>query len=182
MTITKTAFDGLLIVDPQVFTDTRGYFVETYHEGRYQKSGMPMKFVQDNQSRSKRNVIRGLHFQRPPYAQTKLVRCIDGRIWDVAVDLRRDQPTYKKAFCIELSAENKRQVLIPQGFAHGFSVLSDFAEVLYKCDTYYHPESAGGIFYRDSELNIDWKISAESAVISEADNKLPALEASLGYF
>ena len=182
MNITKTDFEGLLIVDPKVFADSRGYFVETYHEDRYQQTGMSMKFVQDNQSRSRRNVIRGLHFQRAPHAQTKLVRCIEGRIWDIAVDLRQNQPTYKKVFAIELSAENKRQLLIPKGFAHGFSVLSEYAEVLYKCDTYYHPETAGFIVYNDAELNIDWKVDLKNAILSEADMKLPGVASTIGYF
>jgi dTDP-4-dehydrorhamnose 3,5-epimerase len=175
MKITKTPFEGLLIVEPSVFPDSRGFFYESYHEKRYQELGIATRFFQDNQSSSTRNVIRGLHFQNFPHAQTKLVRCILGTILDVAVDLRKDEPTFKKAFVFELSAENKLQLLIPKGFAHGFSVLSDKAEILYKCDEYYHPESSGGIYYNDPALNIDWKITNQDALVSDNDRKLPLL-------
>ena len=175
MKVTKTPFEGLLIIEPDVFLDKRGFFYEAYHEKRYQESGIAMKFIQDNQSSSGKNVIRGLHFQNFPHAQTKLVRIFFGTILDVVVDLRKDQPTFKKAFVLELSAEKKLQLLIPKGFAHGFSVLSDKAEILYKCDEYYHPESCGGIYYNDPTLNIDWKINQQDALISDNDRKLPPL-------
>jgi dTDP-4-dehydrorhamnose 3,5-epimerase len=141
----------------------------------FAKEGITTRFVQDNQSSSVYGVIRGLHFQNPPHAQTKLVRVLKGKILDVAVDIRKGSPAYGKVLSIELSAENKRQLYIPKGFAHGFSVLSETAEVLYKCDTFYNKESDGGIIYNDPALNIDWQIPADKAIISEKDSKLPHL-------
>ena len=175
MGIIKTDFPGLLIFEPTVFEDSRGYFFETYNEKSFLAEGIHIKFVQDNQSKSSYGVIRGLHYQSDPHAQTKLIRVLSGNILDVAVDIRKGSPMYGRVFSLELSAENKKQVLIPRGFAHGFSVLSATAEVLYKCDAFYHKESEGGILYNDPDLNIDWKIPADRALISEKDLKNPSL-------
>jgi len=177
MRVTKTLFKDLWIIEPDIFNDTRGYFFESYNKSQLQKVGIDIEFVQDNQSHSTKNVIRGLHFQSPPHAQTKLIRTLSGSVLDIAVDLRKDQPTYKKIFSHILSAENKAQILIPKGFAHGFSVLSETAEILYKCDDYYHPECAGGVIYNDTELNIDWKIHDTDAIVSAKDKELPTLSA-----
>jgi dTDP-4-dehydrorhamnose 3,5-epimerase len=175
MPFTTTSIPGLLVFEPSVFKDSRGYFLESYNEEVFKKQGIDIRFVQDNQSFSIRGVIRGLHFQLAPYAQTKLVRVIQGKIIDVAVDLRKGSPTYAKAYCIELSAENKKQLFIPKGFAHGFSVLSETAELAYKCDAFYNKESDGGIFYNDLALNIDWQIPEGEAIVSEKDMQLPPL-------
>lgn len=145
MNILTTPISGLLVIEPAVFTDARGFFCETYNAERYAAGGITDKFVQDNMSRSTYGVVRGLHFQRPPYAQAKLVQCVVGKVLDVAVDLRTDSPTYGQWFSVELSAENHRQFLIPQGFAHGFSVLSETAVFTYKCDNLYHPEAEGSV-------------------------------------
>jgi dTDP-4-dehydrorhamnose 3,5-epimerase len=168
-----TDIQGLLIIEPRVFEDSRGYFFEAYNEQTFHEAGIEMKFVQDNQSKSGYGVIRGLHFQRKPYAQTKLVRVLEGKILDVAVDIRKGSPTYGQSFSIELSAENKKQLFIPAGFAHGFSVLSETAIVLYKCDALYNKESEGGIIYSDEALGIDWKVPADKAIISDKDQLLP---------
>lgn len=175
MPFTKVHIPGLLIFDPVLFKDSRGYFFESYNENTFQEAGIDIRFVQDNQSYSTHGVIRGLHYQLPPHAQTKLVRVLQGRIVDVAVDIRKGSPTFGQAACIELSSENKRQLLIPKGFAHGFSVLSEFAEILYKCDTFYNKESDAGVYYNDLALNIDWQIPIEKAIVSEKDEKLPPL-------
>jgi dTDP-4-dehydrorhamnose 3,5-epimerase len=171
-----TDISGLLIFEPKVFEDSRGYFFEAYNEQVFFSQGIDLRFVQDNQSKSSYGVIRGLHYQLHPHAQFKLVRVIEGKILDVAVDLRKNSPTFGKHFSLELSAENKKQLLIPVGFAHGFSVLSDTAVVLYKCDALYNKESEGGIRYNDSSLHIDWKISSGKEIISEKDNQLPLFE------
>lgn len=176
MTTRETGIKGLLIIEPKVYRDERGYFLESYHQERLKKLGINHHFIQDNQSRSVKGVIRGLHFQKAPYAQTKLVRVTEGTIYDVAVDLREGSATYGSWFGIELSINNHLQLLIPKGFAHGFSVLSSHATILYKCDTVYHPESDSGIRYDDPELKIDWKVDLESAVISEKDKGLPFLK------
>ena len=173
--VTRTPFEGLLIIEPGVYKDSRGYFYESYNRKSFQAAGIDFEFVQDNQSYSVKNVIRGLHFQQSPYAQTKLVRVLEGTILDVAVDLRRDQPTFGKSFTFELSSQNKLQLLIPKGFAHGFSVLSDAAEIHYKCDEYYAPECARGILYRDADLSIDWKVRKNDEIISDNDLLLPAM-------
>lgn len=165
----KTDIPDLLIFEPKVFEDSRGYFFEAYNLETFQKEGVELKFVQDNQSKSSYGVIRGLHYQLNPYAQTKLVRALQGTILDVAVDIRRGSPTFGKYFSIELSADNKKQLLIPAGFAHGFSVLSETAVVFYKCDTLYNKESEAGIIYNDNSLNIDWKITAGKEIVSEKD-------------
>ncbi len=147
----------LLLIEPRVFDDARGYFFESYNKNAFQKAGINFDFVQDNQSFSKKGVLRGLHFQRPPHSQVKLVRVLSGVIQDVVVDLRKDQPTFGKYFSIELSHENKKQLLVPAGFAHGFLVLSDFADVLYKCDNFYFPKSEAGLRYDDPTIGIEWK-------------------------
>jgi dTDP-4-dehydrorhamnose 3,5-epimerase len=176
MRIEKTFIKDLLIVEPIVFEDERGYFFEAYSKTKFSDLGIDIKFVQDNQSYSKKGTLRGLHYQNPPYAQTKLVRVLEGEIMDVAVDLRKDSPTYGKSFSVLLSAENKKQLLVPQGFAHGFSVLSDTASVMYKCDQFYNKESEGGIKFDDPSLSIDWGISLEEAIVSEKDQILPFIE------
>lgn len=169
----STHIADLLVFEPKVFGDSRGYFFESYNENTFKQEGIHIDFVQDNQSSSCYGVIRGLHYQLLPHAQTKLVRVLQGIILDVAVDMRKDSPTYGQHFAIELSAENKKQLLVPQGFAHGFSVLSEKAEVLYKCDAFYNKESEGGIRFDDASLNIDWKIPAVSAIVSDKDTALP---------
>ena len=176
MEIIKTPIEGLLVIEPKVYTDARGYFVETYNEERYRAAGIEAQFVQDNQSCSSYGVVRGLHFQRPPYSQAKLVCCTVGRVLDVAVDLRKGSKTYGQWFGVELSDENKRQFFIPRGFAHGFSVLSEQAIFTYKCDNLYHPEADGGILLNDPELGIDWQIPEELRIISEKDTKHPTLK------
>lgn len=173
MTFTKTGFPGLIIIEPTVFADSRGYFFESYNENNFIKEGIDIKFVQDNQSKSSYGVIRGLHYQLAPYAQTKLIRVLSGIILDVVVDIRKGSPTFGKSFSLELSALNNKQLLIPKGFAHGFSVLSDTAEVMYKCDAFYNKASEAGIAYDDKELNIDWKIPAQNAIISAKDKINP---------
>jgi dTDP-4-dehydrorhamnose 3,5-epimerase len=173
MPFQTTTLQGLLIFEPTVFEDSRGYFFEAYNEQAFEKEGLAIKFVQDNQSKSSYGVIRGLHYQLTPYAQTKLVRVLEGSILDVAVDIRRGSPTFGQSFTIELSAVNKKQLFIPAGFAHGFSVLSPTAIVLYKCDQFYNKESEGGIRYDDPSLDIDWQIETDKAIISEKDMALP---------
>jgi dTDP-4-dehydrorhamnose 3,5-epimerase len=176
MPFIKTELEGLLIFEPKVFEDSRGYFFEAYNNSVFKEGGINMSFVQDNQSQSSYGVIRGLHYQNNPYAQTKLVRVLTGTILDIAVDIRKSSSTYGRSFSIELSDENKRQLFIPPGFAHGFSVLSEKAVVLYKCDALYNKESEGGIIYNDPALNIDWQIPADKAIISDKDKLLPVLK------
>jgi dTDP-4-dehydrorhamnose 3,5-epimerase len=175
MAIIKTPFPGLIIFEPIVIKDSRGYFFESFSEREFHAEGITARFVQDNQSKSSFGVIRGLHYQLNPHAQNKLIRVLCGKILDVAVDIRQGSPTYGKAFSIELSAENNKQLLIPKGFAHGFSVLSETAEVMYKCDAFYNKESEAGIIYNDAALNIDWNIPADKAIISEKDQQQPSL-------
>jgi len=175
MSLVATGIDGLWVFEPKVFEDSRGYFFEAYSAQTFQQEGILYQFVQDNQSSSCYGVIRGLHYQADPHAQTKLVRVLAGKILDVAVDIRKGSPTYGKAFSIELSAENKKQLLIPKGFAHGFSVLSEKAEVFYKCDSFYNKASDGGIHYADPALAIDWKVPLDKAVVSDKDQQLPFL-------
>ncbi|HET9744939.1 MAG TPA: dTDP-4-dehydrorhamnose 3,5-epimerase [Chitinophagaceae bacterium] len=182
MPFTQTNIPGLLVFEPKVFEDNRGYFFESFNQQTYKEAGIGVTFVQDNQSWSKYGVIRGLHYQLHPHAQTKLIRVLTGKILDVAVDIRKNSPTFGKSFSVELSAENKKQLFIPEGFAHGFSVLSDHAEVLYKCDAFYHRESESGIFYNDRTLDIDWKIPAGKEIVSEKDRKLPVLTACRNNF
>ena len=175
MLFQSTEIPGLLLYEPTVFNDERGYFFESYNENTFRSAGIDFRFVQDNQSASVYGVIRGLHYQLPPYAQTKLVRVLSGKILDVAVDIRQGSPTFGKSYTLELSAENKKQLFIPVGFAHGFSVLSERAEILYKCDAFYNKESDAGISYNDPKLGIDWMIPSEKVIISEKDRHLPLL-------
>lgn len=174
MPFKTTDFPDLLIFEPALYKDSRGWFFESYSELTFQKQGLDLRFVQDNQSFSYYGVIRGLHYQLPPSPQTKLVRVLEGRVLDVAVDIRKGSPTYGKSFAIELSAENKLQLLIPHGFAHGFSVLSETAQLAYKCDNLYSKESEAGIRYDDPQLKIDWQVPADKAIVSEKDIVLPA--------
>ena len=176
MEIIKTPIEGLVVIEPKVYRDARGYFVETYNEERYREAGIDAQFVQDNQSCSSYGVVRGLHFQKPPYSQAKLVCCTVGRVLDVAVDLREGSKTYGQWFSVELSEENKRQFFIPRGFAHGFSVLSESAIFTYKCDNLYHPEAEGGILLSDPTLAIDWRIPEGSRIISDKDKKHPTFD------
>ena len=176
MPFIKTDIPDLLVFEPKLFEDSRGYFFEAYNLQTFAEEGVAMEFVQDNQSKSSYGVIRGLHYQLNPYAQTKLVRVLEGAILDVAVDIRKGSPSFGKHFAIELSADNKKQLLVPQGFAHGFSVLTPTAIVLYKCDQLYQKESEAGIIYNDPFLNIDWKIPGGKAVVSEKDMLLPRFE------
>ena len=176
MKVLTTPIEGLLVIEPDVFFDQRGFFCETYNEKRYKEAGIDVHFVQDNQSASVYGVVRGLHFQRPPFTQAKLVSCQLGKVLDVAVDLRKDSPTYGQHFAIELSADNHRQFFIPKGFAHGFSVLSEKAIFAYKCDEFYHPEADGGISLLDETLGIDWHIDREKMILSAKDLKQPLLK------
>ena len=173
MTLETTTIQDLVIINPTVFVDERGYFFEAYNKSKFSDLGITIDFVQDNQSFSKKGTLRGLHYQNPPFAQTKLVRVLQGEIIDVAVDLRKDSPTYGKHFSVLLSAENKKQLLVPQGFAHGFSVISETAVVLYKCDQYYNKQSEGGIRFDDAQLNIDWGMDLKDAIVSDKDLILP---------
>ena len=170
----KTNIEGVYIIEPKVFKDQRGYFFESYNKLSLESLGIDYTFVQDNQSKSSYGVIRGLHFQKPPHAQTKLLRVVEGKIIDVAVDIRKGSPTYGKHVAVELSAENFKQLLIPAGFAHGFSVLSETAIVQYKCTDYYHPETEGGIMFNDADIDIDWGIPLDEAVVSDKDLKHPS--------
>lgn len=175
MPFIKTDIPGLLVFEPKVFEDSRGYFFESYNENNFLAEGVNIRFVQDNQAKSSYGVIRGLHFQLAPHAQTKLIRTLSGSILDVVVDVRLGSPTYGQVFSIELSAENKKQLLVPKGFAHGYSVLSETAEVMYKCDAFYHKQSEGGLLYNDPQLNIDWQIPLEKAIVSEKDLYHPGI-------
>lgn len=176
MKIEKTFIKDLLIVEPTIFGDERGYFFESYSKTKFENLDIHINFVQDNQSFSKRGTLRGLHYQNPPFAQTKLVRVLEGEIIDVAVDLRKDSATYGKVFSVLLSSENKKQLLVPQGFAHGFSVISETASVMYKCDQFYNKASEGGIRFDDSSLNIDWGMDLKDVIVSEKDQKLPFID------
>ena len=176
MKFIKTAIKGVYIIEPSVFGDNRGYFLESFNLEKFEENVYPIKFVQDNESKSSRGVLRGLHFQKPPFNQAKLVRCIDGRVMDVAVDIRKGSPTYGKHVAIELSGENKRQLFVPRGFAHGFSVLSETAVFAYKVDNTYAPDSDSGIRYDDQELNIDWGLTEEDIQLSEKDKNLPSFK------
>ena len=175
MQIITTDIEGLLIIEPRVFADARGYFFESYSERDFEAQVANVHFVQDNESMSTRGVVRGLHFQRPPFTQTKLVRCVRGAVLDVAVDLREGSPTYGRHVAVELSEANHRQFFIPKGFAHGFAVLSDVAVFQYKCDEFYHPESEGGISLDDPSLGIDWRIPLDTAIRGEKDRHHPLL-------
>ena len=175
MNIIKTDIEGVVIIEPRIFNDARGYFFESYSKREFDEKVRPVDFVQDNESCSTKGVMRGLHFQRPPYAQSKLVRCVRGAVLDVAVDIRKGSPTYGKHVSCLLTEENHRQFFIPRGFAHGFAVLSDVAVFQYKCDNYYHPEADGGISITDPSLGIDWGIALQDAILSEKDTRHPLL-------
>lgn len=171
MEIIKTGIEGLLILEPRIFKDARGYFFESFSQREFEEKVGPVRFVQDNESMSTYGVMRGLHFQRPPYTQTKLVRCVSGRVLDVAVDIRLGSPTYGQHVAVELSAENHRQFFISKGFAHGFAVLSETAVFQYKCDEFYHPEADDGISILDGSLGIDWHIPTDKAILSDKDTR-----------
>lgn len=174
MNVIPTAIEGVVIIEPRVFHDERGYFFESWSQRDFDAAVRPVRFVQDNESMSTRGVIRGLHFQRPPYAQSKLVGCVLGRVLDVAVDIRRGSPTYGRHVAVELSADTHRRLFIPRGFAHGFAVLSDTAVFAYKCDNYYHPEAEGGISIADASLGIDWRVDPAVAILSVKDTRHPS--------
>ncbi len=176
MKIIDTDIEGLKILQPRIFKDSRGYFFESYSKREFKEEVADIDFVQDNESSSSFGVIRGLHFQRPPFCQAKLVRCVKGTVLDVAVDLRKGSPTYGKHMAVELSEDNHLQFFIPHGFAHGFSVLSETAVFQYKCDNYYHPEAEGGISLLDPALGIDWRIDLDKAILSDKDLKHCALK------
>ena len=175
MNTIKTDIEGVVIIEPRIFRDARGYFFESYSKKEFDEKVAPVDFVQDNESCSTRGVMRGLHFQRPPYTQAKLVRCVKGAVLDVAVDIRKGSPTYGKHVSCLLTEDNHRQFFIPKGFAHGFAVLSDVAVFQYKCDEFYHPEADGGISILDGTLGIDWQIDPAEAILSDKDNNHPFL-------
>ena len=176
MKLIKTYIEGVTVIEPKVFSDSRGCFFESFSERDFAEEVGPVRFVQDNESRSVYGVIRGLHFQKPPHAQAKLVRVVKGKVLDVAVDLRKDSPTFGQHVAMELSDENRRQMFIPRGFAHGFSVLSEEAVFQYKCDSYYAPESEGSLAWNDPDLNIDWNVPAGSEILSDKDRMSPRLK------
>ena len=173
MKFIKTERPNVYIIEPSVFGDNRGYFLESFNLEKFEKNIYPIKFIQDNESKSFKGVLRGLHFQPPPFSQAKLVRCIEGSVMDVAVDIRNGSPTYGKHVVVELSGENKRQLFVPRGFAHGFSVLSESAVFAYKVDNTYAPEHDAGIRYDDKDLNIDWGLTEEDVQLSAKDKNLP---------
>lgn len=175
ITVSETELDGVLIIEPKVFGDNRGWFMETYSRRDFEDAGITAEFVQDNRSfSSKKGIIRGLHFQRNPMCQAKLLTCLKGEILDVAVDLRKDSPTYKKWISVKLTAENKKQIFIPKGFAHGFLTLTDDVEIMYKCDELYSPECDGGIRFDDPEIGVEWGV--ENPLLSEKDKNAPYLK------
>ncbi len=176
MEVIQTNIKGVVIIEPRLFKDDRGYFFESYSERDFNKQVSEVHFVQDNESKSSYGVMRGLHFQRPPFTQSKLVRCVKGAVLDVAVDIRKGSPTYRQHVAVELTEDNHRQFFIPRGFAHGFAVLSPEAIFQYKCDNFYHPEADGGISILDTSLGIDWRIPTEHAILSEKDTKHPLLK------
>lgn len=184
MEIIKTEIEGVVIIEPSIFKDDRGYFFESFSEKNFQEQVYQTTFIQDNESKSSFGVLRGLHFQKPPFAQSKLVRVVQGAVLDVAVDIRKGSPTYGKHVAVELSAENKRQFFVPRGFAHGFVVLSDEVIFQYKCDNYYSPQHEGALAWDDTALAIDWKINAEKIILSEKDkfhSKLSDFESCFNY-
>ena len=176
MEIIKTNIEGVVIIEPRIFKDDRGYFFESFSQREFEEKVCKTTFVQDNESKSSYGVLRGLHFQKPPFAQSKLVRVIKGAVLDVAVDIRKGSPTFGQYVSVELTGENHRQFFIPRGFAHGFSVLSEEAIFKYQCDNFYSPQSEGAIAWNDPDLNIDWRIPAEKVVLSEKDSKHPRLK------
>ena len=171
MNIIETGIEGLLILEPRIFKDSRGYFFESFSQREFEEKVGPVHFVQDNESMSTYGVMRGLHFQRPPFTQSKLVRCVRGAVLDVAVDIRKGSPTYGQHVAVELTADNHRQFFIPKGFAHGFAVLSETAVFQYKCDEFYHPEADAGISILDESLGIDWRIPMDKAILSDKDTR-----------
>lgn len=171
MNVIKTDIEGVVIIEPELFGDSRGYFMESYSQSKFNREVAPISFVQDNRSYSRYGVVRGLHYQKEPYAQSKLVSCVVGKVLDVAVDIREGSPTYGKYVAVELSAENKRQLFIPKGFAHGFAVLSDEALFEYKCDEFYHPEAEAGIAWNDPNIGIDWRLPKEDIILSKKDSE-----------
>ena len=173
----KPDIEGLVVLTPTVFKDNRGYFFESYNQKVWQEAGITSTFVQDNESLSCQGTLRGLHFQKPPFTQAKLVRVLEGTVWDVAVDLRKNSPTFGKWYGVELSAENKKQFFIPRGFAHGFAVLTPTAKFAYKCDNFYNKASEGAILFKDTDLKIDWKMDLSKAILSEKDLKNPSFAA-----
>ena len=177
MNIIKTPIEGLVVIEPRIFGDDRGYFFESFSERDFAAAVGPVKFVQDNESKSRYGVLRGLHFQKAPYAQSKLVRVVSGAVLDVAVDLRKGSPTFGRHFSVELTGENHRQFFIPKGFAHGFSVLSEEVVFQYKCDEFYHPEAEGAILWNDPDLAIDWRLPAADIILSAKDSKNPSFRA-----
>ena len=176
MEVINTDIEGVVIIEPRVFGDSRGYFFESWSQKDFDEIVRPVKFVQDNESMSTYGVMRGLHFQRPPYTQSKLVRCVKGAVLDVAVDIRKGSPTYGRHVAVELTGDNHRQFFVPRGFAHGFAVLSETAVFQYKCDNFYAPQADGGINIFDDSLGIDWRISMEKAILSEKDTKYKCLK------
>lgn len=176
MDVIKTDIEGVVIIEPKVFKDARGYFFESYSKREFEQKVAKVVFVQDNESCSSYGVMRGLHFQRPPFSQAKLVRCVRGKVLDVAVDIRKGSPTYGKHVAVELSEENHRQFFIPKGFAHGFAVLSPIAVFQYKCDEFYHPEADSGISILDESLGIDWRINHTEIILSDKDTKYQQLK------
>lgn len=180
MNVIKTDIDGLVVIEPRVFGDSRGYFFESFSERDFKREVADVDFVQDNESKSSYGVVRGLHFQKPPYAQAKLVRVVKGKVLDVAVDLRKGSPTFGHHVAVELSEDNHHQMFIPRGFAHGFSVLSDEVIFQYKCDNFYAPQSEGAVAWDDPDLGIDWKVPADKALLSDKDRKHPRLRDILG--
>jgi len=176
MNVIKTDIEGLVVIEPKIFGDSRVYFFESFSERVFRKEVADVDFVQDNESKSSYGVVRGLHFQKPPYSQAKLVRVVKGKVLDVAVDLRKGSPTFGQHVAMELSEDNHRQVFIPRGFAHGFSVLSDEVVFQYKCDAYYAPQSEGAVAWDDPDLDIDWKVPADKVILSEKDKKHPRLK------
>jgi len=175
MPFIETEFPGVIVFEPQVWKDDRGYFYESYNQNTFQNASIKENFIQDNQARSVYGVVRGLHFQKNPHAQSKLIRVLKGNILDVIVDLRIGSPSYGKTFTIELSCENKKQLLVPKGFAHGYSVLSETAEVFYKCDAFYNKETEGGLLFNDPALQIDWQIPNDKMILSPKDLLYPTL-------
>lgn len=175
MKVIKTDIEGVVIIEPRIFADSRGYFFEAFSKRDFAEQVCPIHFVQQNEAKSSRGVVRGLHFQLPPHTQAKLVRVTKGRVLDVVVDIRRSSPTFGKHVAVELSDENHRQLFIPHGFAHGYSVLSDEAIMEYQCDNYYAPQSESGILWNDAALGIDWHVEADKVLLSEKDKHYPTL-------
>ena len=175
MNVIETDIPGVVVIEPRIFKDERGYFFEAFNEREFAENVRPVPFVQDNESRSVKGVVRGLHFQKPPYAQSKLVRVVKGEVLDVAVDIRKGSPTFGKYVAVKLSADNHLQVFIPRGFAHGFCVLSDEAVFQYKCDNYYAPQSEAAVAWDDTEVAVDWQLPLESIILSDKDRNHPSL-------